>query len=571
MPDRTQKQIAAKYKDNLTYYKQGGAMRRVRFWLSVLAVIGGLAWAIGFQHFGGSPEFFNTGPISQNHARFKHDCTVCHEGATTDLFTMLPGSKTKSASAHGSMPLTDSMKSAGHRLWEKVGTATDSLVDASSAKLEEAAHDILSKMNLGNIDNACLKCHDGMSLHQPGVNAVLFRETTRDLSVVKAEACSTCHKEHVGEARMKLPTSETCVDCHSDTHKLKASLKRAPYNGSQISVSESQNRKMGDLIQWLPATEANKPAAVIHSFTEGHPAFLYESRGAMDKAAIKFNHARHFASDIPDFQGHKLSCADCHQPDANGVGMQRISFAKNCQSCHSLGIDPKLPGFDLPHREPEHVRAFLGNLNDKWNQWAEHNIKGLDAASRAAFVQERAGELLQRWPRSLDESVKKAFFIGDPPATGNDTGQTLPACAKCHEVEKTMPVPSIKPTLMPDQWLSRGPFKHASHTHMSCADCHGAAEKSRDTADILMPSQKLCAECHRERDYTQVQFDPTVKIAPTFGKSSPEAAAKQRKEGGVFADCLSCHKYHVPAAEMEIAKSLAKPDAATEKKETTKP
>ena len=100
--------------------------------------------------------------------------------------------------------------------------------------------------------------------------------------------------------------------------------------------------------------------------------------------------------------------------------------------------------------------------------------------------------------------------------------------------------------------------KHAAHLHMDCADCHAGAAMSKDTADILLPSQKLCAECHRPRDYTKVETDPTKRIAPTFGQFTPDAASKQRKEGGVFDSCLGCHKYHVPAAEIEIAKSLAK-------------
>ena len=99
---------------------------------------------------------------------------------------------------------------------------------------------------------------------------------------------------------------------------------------------------------------------------------------------------------------------------------------------------------------------------------------------------------------------------------------------------------------------------HGSHTHITCNECHGKARNSKDTADILLPTQKSCAECHRPRDYSMVEFDPLLKIAPTYGKANAKIAKQQRKEGGVFADCLDCHKYHVPAAEMEMAKSLAK-------------
>lgn len=317
MPDNTQKQIAAKYKDNLTYYKQGHYLRRWRFWLSVLAVLGGLVWAIGYQQFGGSPEFFNPGPISQNHQRFAQDCGVCHEGATTDLFAMLPTDKSNMNIFHGKTSLLEGIKSTGNRLWENTGVA-DAVNNQSLDKLKEAAHSALSRLDLDNIDHACLKCHEGMSLHQPGVKAVMLRETTRELSVVQADACSSCHQEHIGATRMKLPTSETCVSCHSDEQKLKASLKRIPYDGKLASI-HSQNRQLGDLIQWLPATEVGAKPAVIRGFTDGHPAFLYEAKDSKDTAAIKFNHARHFASDIPKFQGRDMTCTDCHQPDAAGT------------------------------------------------------------------------------------------------------------------------------------------------------------------------------------------------------------------------------------------------------------
>jgi hypothetical protein len=75
---------------------------------------------------------------------------------------------------------------------------------------------------------------------------------------------------------------------------------------------------------------------------------------------------------------------------------------------------------------------------------------------------------------------------------------------------------------------------------------------SQLTTDILLPPQKLCADCHRPRSYT------SVSIEPTFGQFTKEAAIRQRTDGGVFDSCLGCHKYHVPAAEVEISRALAR-------------
>ena len=557
MPENTQKQIAQKYKDNLTYYKAGHYLRRWRFWLSVLAVVGGLVWALGFKHFGGSNEFFNTGPISSNHAKFTDRCEVCHEGATTDVFSMLPVDHAKRVLMDKTTPLTERLKASGERAMKELSEAKATVQD--KAKLAQAAHAALASMNLTNIDNACLKCHDGMALHQPGTKAMMFRETTRELSVVASSACSTCHKEHVGSQKMALPKSNVCIECHSSEKMMADSLKRSPYDG-KVAAAHSQNVRAdgGDLVQWIPAATTGVKPAIIRGFQDGHPSFLYEAQGAKDNAAIKFNHARHFADDIPAVNGKKLDCTDCHKPDADGVGIQRIKYEQHCQQCHSLGIDPKLPGFYLPHGSPTHIRDFLNALNDRWAQWAKDNVKGLDGAALNAFVQQRGSEILARWPGGMDGAVKKVFFEGEPKATGNDKGQTLPACAKCHDVKDGQPSPDIVDPKIPDQWLTRGPFSHGAHTHIACTECHGAAKNSKETSDILLPSQKSCAECHRARDYAVVEFDPLLKIAPTFGKANTKIAKQQRKEGGVFADCLDCHKYHVPAAEMEMAKSLVK-------------
>ena len=552
MPEPTQKQIAAKYRDDLTYYKKTHPFRRIRFWLSVLFFFGGLVWAVGFHRLGGKAEFFNTGPISENHAPFANDCAACHTGASTDMLSILPVEKTKAAFGRGT-PILEVLKSAGSKA---MASAKENV--SEPGKLAAAASDALNKVNLDRIDRACLQCHDGMSLHQPGTKAVMFRESQKELSLVGAEACSSCHHEHVGTARMKLPTDKTCIDCHGNEQKMTASLQRAKFDG-KWAAAHSQNARIGDVVQWLPAATVGEKPKVISAFAQGHPAFLYETPGAKDRAQLKFNHARHFADDItPLNAGRKLECRQCHVPDGDGIGMQRISYDQHCQKCHSLGADPDLPGFNIPHHDPQKVRDFLASLYLQWSDYAAKRFNITDAATLKAFLDQRGEKFKQHWPTSIEEVQKRVFFTGDPPMEKATRGQFLPACIKCHTVTDAKPVPVVERTNLPDGWLTRGPYKHAAHLHMDCKDCHGAAEKSQDTADILLPSQKLCAECHRSRDYAVVEKTPSKRIAPTFGDYSPEAAKKQRKEGGVFDSCLGCHKYHVPAAEIEIARSLAK-------------
>jgi hypothetical protein len=575
MPENTQKQIASKYKEDLTYYKKTHPMRRFRFWLCVLAFFGGLVWALGFHKLGGTPQFFNTGPISQNHASFANQCQECHTGASTDMLSILPIDEARKTMMDRKTPIMESLKTAGIKAYD---AAKENLTDPQ--KLAETMSTALGALNLDNIDRACLVCHDGMALHQPGTKAVMFRETVKEMSVVAASACSTCHKEHVSSARMRLPTSETCTACHGDAKTLKASLISAKYDG-KLAAAHSQNWPHGKIVQWIPpAAEKNEPK-VIRAFADkdpkfSHPPFLYEQKGAKDAAKILFNHARHVgpmdaatgkrkqATGINLFNGNALDCSDCHVPAPDGVGMLRIEYAQHCQSCHSLSADSKLPGFNIPHRNPTQVREFLGSLRLKWMDFAKAQYNVNDLATLDAFWRQREAEFVQDWPsgkspqETFDLWQERVFFTGIPPKEQAPQGQRLPACNKCHEVMRGNPVPFVAATVIPDQWLTRGPFKHGAHMHMNCLDCHGAAEKSKDTADISLPPLSLCAECHRERDYSVVEHDPARRLAPTFGAFGPGAATKQRKEGGVFNNCLGCHKYHVPAAEMDIARSLAK-------------
>ena len=61
----------------------------------------------------------------------------------------------------------------------------------------------------------------------------------------------------------------------------------------------------------------------------------------------------------PTKAGGKLDCNYCHQPEANGRYMQRVSFEAHCQECHSLQFDVKNPDFQLPHGDAQLVRTFL--------------------------------------------------------------------------------------------------------------------------------------------------------------------------------------------------------------------
>jgi predicted CXXCH cytochrome family protein len=103
-----------------------------------------------------------------------------------------------------------------------------------------------------------------------------------------------------------------------------------------------------------------------------------------------------------------------------------------------------------------------------------------------------------------------------PVSSGSVNGPAhslYPGCAYCHQVQGAVEGrPQITPPVQIGRWLAHGRFDHNRHTTISCAKCHPAASSS-ETADVLLTSKKVCAECH-----------------------SPQ--------GGVADSCVTCHHYH---------------------------
>jgi hypothetical protein len=122
----------------------------------------------------------------------------------------------------------------------------------------------------------------------------------------------------------------------------------------------------------------------------------------------------------------------------------------------------------------------------------------------------------------------------------------LTECAKCHDVTPATVdrAPEITPPNMAMRWLQKGQFNHQPHGHMQCAECHAAAKNSKLTSDILLPTQKSCAECHRAPDAKT----PPIMHGKTDAHATHTSGEFQRKFGGVKWDCQACHVFHAPAA-----------------------
>jgi len=464
-PSRTQKQIAERYKGNLGYYRKVHPWRRARRLVTVISIIGGLI-AIWIYQTRGRESFFSAGKISAEHAGFGDNCASCHD---------------KSLAAGG--PLTPK-------------------------KFRDMVKErFRNGIAFEPIDKKCETCHTHHNFHEP--------------NVVQNRSCSACHQEHEGPGPMKLVASSNCASCHNN----RVNMDLAAQKGTQFNW---QNFHRHPQPPPRVAFELPRPprgyTQTFSSFWDGHPEFQINSANRRDPDVLRFNHQRHFASDIPPVNGQKLDCNYCHKPDTEGRFMQRISFAANCQACHSLQFDPKNPELTLPHGNPTAVRAFLRSLPTQYVDLAVK--KGITRQNEIqSFVAKQMSQLRER-VRSGEDFERQVFFTSDPyKATGPTEPRTrgsFPGCAFCHEVKPMAnTAPTITKPVLIDRWMVQANFDHAKHTSVKCDDCHHAMQ-SRDTADVLMPPKANCVTCH-----------------------SPQ--------GKVVAECITCHTFHAPP---QVAVSL---------------
>jgi len=352
-----------------------------------------------------------------------------------------------------------------------------------------------------SMDAACLKCHVDHTFHQP--------------DVIRGHACVQCHQEHVTSGPMLTTDSVNCVSCHGDAANMQASAE----SGRQMPPDAFPRPPSDGLVYFWPVRPVDGYTSVITAFDHGHPAFQIQRENLLDPDTLKFNHERHFQADVPPTARGKLTCSSCHRPDATGAYLQRLSFERDCESCHSLQFDPRNPDLTIPHGDPEKVNGFLRTLPLQYAQLAEkRGIRG--EAAVADFVQKQLVALRGSFI-SGEQLEKEVFFsarysgallrIGQEKSMPTRSGLT--GCAYCHEVKASATgTPLVTAPVIPDRWYSRAQFDHAKHITVACTECH-AVKHSTKTSDILMPPQSNCLQCHSTK-------------------------------GGVVQTCTTCHIYH---------------------------
>jgi predicted CXXCH cytochrome family protein len=330
-------------------------------------------------------------------------------------------------------------------------------------------------------DMACTTCHDGPphpgAPSPPDAPSAPSAPSAPGAPGAPGPACATCHREHQGRVALAMTRDEFCVDCHG---------------GSGRQASQR---------------------AEAASFPDDHPPFTTEGN-VKDPGTIKFNHQVHAKPDLRGPNGPEtLECAACHQPEIASASNRRpastglmkpIEYEQQCARCHPLFFDERIDAA-APHDEPTVVRAFVDRA------LREHIAKNPGDLSRRDGPPRR---LPLNFPRAVEPPARNAQAWIAMRTRGAERLLWDRTCAECHQVTRSAAdaLPSIAPSNIRRRWMARAAFDHTPHLMLRCEGCH-AADQSRETSDVLMPTAASCATCHR----------------PDRGASS---------------QCAECHRYH---------------------------
>ncbi len=302
---------------------------------------------------------------------------------------------------------------------------------------------------------------------------------------VPTGSCVDCHTEHQGATAMPVTAQKFCSDCHGTLDQRLTDTKIL--DASDFGTDHPQFR---------PAIMTTPEAATPIVQRVSLDARPLEDNG------LKFPHAMHLSKTGGVAQmartmsatngfGQNLTCADCHVPDSTGARFVPVTMEKNCGMCHSLAFD-RVDGTvrTLRHGDPAQV---IAEMRAFYRSGGALRPIAFDSASRRrpgdgvyvrrymAFTQSKASGGAQG-----EAAIRQVFGPGG-------------TCGECHRMSEPgqngTNMVGIVPVRLPTRYMSKGWFDHAAHLTETCQSCH-AAEKSNDSADVLLPKIAECRACH---------------------------------------------------------------------------
>jgi hypothetical protein len=203
--------------------------------------------------------------------------------------------------------------------------------------------------------------------------------------------------------------------------------------------------------------------------------------------------------------------------------MRPINYEQHCQSCHPLSFDPSFPREQAEHGDPRLVEDSLWGVY--WRAGGGQPLVGAaGTAGRRGRLTSQVGS--SRLQRSVTEKARRAAYR-----------LFRAECSKCHQLDLDADPVTVEPPGIVETWFPHAAFLHhephlrkpgeGDRGDAACVDCHGTAETSRDTDDVLLPEINTCTDagCH-----------------------GGEAGSRRAAAEVVTSDCRMCHGYHGSAA-----------------------
>lgn len=378
-------------------------------------------------------------------------------------------------------------------------------------------------------DNACVNCHTGehkdmSKSHANAPTAMLLAArapaglgdkvlaTFADAFNKPQGRCVACHTEHEGAGPMQPTAQAFCADCHEG---MSARLKKAGHPTLLADASDfgTSHPELRPIVRAAPGAKPMRAALGKGSI--------------LDYNGLKFPHDMHIdpnggvARMAASFRGRydfgkKLECANCHEPESDGVRYRPVDMETDCAMCHSLAFE-SVGGTTrtLRHGDPDQVVADLVAYYRSTPPARPIQLGGMERRRPGQYAEGEVYNIYFREvavrPTRAEDAVRAVFSPGG-------------ACYDCHTViaPQTGNNWRITPVFQTARYLEKGWFDHDAHRETECADCHIAAPKSKQAADLLVPGLRQCRDCHVGESGARIVDVKTATESP----------------------CAMCHEYH---------------------------
>lgn len=382
-------------------------------------------------------------------------------------------------------------------------------------------------------DSSCKACHTPAALPDHAKPSRLASSQGPETGIIGIAhkafnlpqgRCTSCHKEHEGEATVMTVAASFCTDCH---------------DGMKTRLGDTQ---VADVPSWrkhpdFRATLVSAPSVDKPQFTRVALA------GARERSGLIYPHdihqsTRNAVANMAQKQGMPvnadgaLPCSYCHKPDSDQLRFKPIEMEANCGECHDLAFARDGGTLrTLPHGKPAQVAGIIRDF------YLAQAVAPRAGVQRIAFERRLPGRMAE-----VEAAQLRLGGIGDARARAAAaveavfTGGGVPGkgiCTDCHLVTDTRAADvtkrfTIADVSINDHYLPQGQFPHGQHKsydgktgQAACVACHTDVLKSKLSSDVLIPGVANCRECHGA---------PTKALLPAAAKAGDS--------------CDTCHGFH---------------------------